>query len=255
MTSPGERRGPPPTIPAYEMEWWGARNGRRRSSSVTFPSATDRTIVASSASASASGGRRPGIVRASIVFPDPGGPTSRRPCPPASATSSARRASTWPRTSARSGQSGSGPGVVRATGPPGPELAPTVTEMSSTRAGTGPRRTPRRGRRTASTASARLAAPITSRPPARRASATPSAGTTTLRTPCRASAATIGRMPGTVRSSPPSDSSPTSAVRVAARTCSEPRRIASAIPRSIEAPPFGRSAGARLTVIRRGGNA
>ena len=52
----------------------------------------------------------------------------------------------------------------------------------------------------------------------------------------------------------PSDSSPISATRPGpARTCSEPSRIPTAIARSSEAPAFRRSAGARLTVIRRGG--
>ena len=82
-----------------------------------------------------------------------------------------------------------------------------------------------------------------------------SAGTTTRRAPRRASAATIGRMPGTGRTSPPSDSSPMNAQRPAARTCSEPRRIPTAIARSSDAPALRRSAGARFTVIRRGGNA
>ena len=40
--------------------------------------------------------------RASMVFPEPGGPTIRRLWPPAAATSSARRACRWPRTSAKS---------------------------------------------------------------------------------------------------------------------------------------------------------
>ena len=44
-----------------------------------------------------------GSRRASIVFPVPGGPPSRRLCRPAAASSSARRARSWPRTSARSG--------------------------------------------------------------------------------------------------------------------------------------------------------
>ena len=41
--------------------------------------------------------------RASIVLPVPGGPVRRRLWSPAAATSSARRARSWPRTSARSG--------------------------------------------------------------------------------------------------------------------------------------------------------
>ena len=43
------------------------------------------------------------MVRARRVLPDPGGPISSSPWPPASAISSPRRASTWPRTSPRSG--------------------------------------------------------------------------------------------------------------------------------------------------------
>ncbi len=48
----------------------------------------------------------PGRRRASIVFPVPGGPTSRRLCDPAAAISRARRARSCPRTSARSGSVG-----------------------------------------------------------------------------------------------------------------------------------------------------
>ena len=49
-------------------------------------------------------GGAPGRRRASIVLPAPGGPTSSRWWPPAAATSTARRATGWPRTSARSGR-------------------------------------------------------------------------------------------------------------------------------------------------------
>ena len=59
--------------------------------------------VTSSASSRASVGRMPGSRRASIVFPVPGGPISRRLCEPAAAISSARLARSWPRRSARSG--------------------------------------------------------------------------------------------------------------------------------------------------------
>ena len=37
-----------------------------------------------------------------IDFPDPGGPSMRRLCPPAAATSTARRTACWPFTSAKS---------------------------------------------------------------------------------------------------------------------------------------------------------
>src|SRR5439155_856630 len=74
--------------------------------------ATEWMVLTSTASSRASGGRMPGRRLASIVFPEPGGPTKRMLLPPAAATSSARRAMICPRTSARSG------GAAR-TGPPG----------------------------------------------------------------------------------------------------------------------------------------
>ena len=43
-----------------------------------------------------------GIRLASIVLPEPGGPSIRILCPPAAATVSARLAISWPRTSAKS---------------------------------------------------------------------------------------------------------------------------------------------------------
>ena len=105
-----------------------------------------------------------------------------------------------------------------------------------------------------STASARVSTPTTSIPSTSLASATAAAATTTRRRPRRARTETIGRTPGTARTSPPSDSSPISATRPGpARTCSDPSRMPTAIARSSEAPALRRSAGARLTVIRRGG--
>ncbi len=112
----------------------------------------------------------------------------------------------------------------------------------------------RRPARTVSTAAASVATPTTSTPSTRRASSTAVSATTTRRSPRRARAATIGRMPGTGRTSAPSDSSPMRPIRPGpGRTCSDPSRMPIAIARSSEAPALRRSAGARLTVIRRGG--
>jgi len=156
--------------------------------------AAEAMTVAASAARSSRRGSRPGIVRASSVLPEPGGPINNNPWPPARATSRPRRASTWPRTS------------------------DTVIPSTS------------------------------------RASSTASVATSTRPMPRRARAATIGRTPGTDRTSPPSDSSPMSATPPEpGRICSDPRRIPTAIARSSDAPVFRRSAGARLTVIRRGG--
>ena len=107
---------------------------------------------------------------------------------------------------------------------------------------------------TIATASRNRSTPATSIPSTSLASSTASAATRTRAMPRRARAATIGRTPGTDRTSPPSDSSPMSATPSGrARICSDPRRMPTAMARSSEAPVLRRSAGARLTVIRRGG--
>ena len=72
--------------------------GRRSSSP-----ATDATIDTSSASLGCSGGRMPGRHAASSDLPAPGGPLISRLWPPAAAISSARLATSWPFTCARSG--------------------------------------------------------------------------------------------------------------------------------------------------------
>ena len=96
---------PPPTIAGADAEWCGARNGGTRISPPPGASrpATEWIRVTSSAASSSSSGRIPGSRRASIVLPVPGGPASSTLCVPAAAISSARRARSWPRTSARSG--------------------------------------------------------------------------------------------------------------------------------------------------------
>ncbi len=94
------RRSPAPTRRDAARETaapdTSARPGGRRP-------ATEWIRVTSSASARVSAGRIPGKRRASIVLPVPGGPISKTLCEPAAAISSARRARSCPRTSARSG--------------------------------------------------------------------------------------------------------------------------------------------------------
>src|SRR5918996_344806 len=106
-------RFPPPTSPCAEIVWCGARNGRWVAS-FPFPRPAALCIcVTSSASSNVGGGRMPGSRRASMVFPAPGGPIISRLWPPAAAISSARLASAWPRTSARSRASGGSGGRLR----------------------------------------------------------------------------------------------------------------------------------------------
>jgi hypothetical protein len=94
LASPGRGIIPPPMRPAWEMVWWGARNGRRPTSPSSRDSvpATECTFVVSMASAKVMAGRMVGIRRASIVLPEPGGPIMRVLWPPAEATSRARLA-------------------------------------------------------------------------------------------------------------------------------------------------------------------
>ena len=151
------------------------------------------------------------MVRASRVLPEPGGPRSRRPCRPASAISSARRASGWPRTSARSGTRRPA-GIAHrrlVDAAPGPHRlqrarpAPGTWSLGGVDAS-----------RISSTASdeafdAEDLDPVDQSGLSHRgARPRPPAGS-----PALASAATIGSTPGTGRTSPPSDSSPISAIR------------------------------------------
>jgi hypothetical protein len=214
-------------------------------------------IVATRASSSSSGGNIPGTVRARRVLPEPGGPIITMQWPPARASSIARRASSWPRTSARSGHDSAAGALIAWSEADVTPAKPALSEASSTRGGI-PRARPRRLSRRTVAASARVAAPTTSIPPARilrasLASARPSSGTTTRPTRRRTSAETMGSSPGTARSSPPSESSPITAHRPLAVTCSDPTRTPRAIARSSDAPLLRNSAGARLTVMRRGG--
>ena len=71
-----------------------------RGMDVLFPKIGE--IIGVIASAAVIGGRIDGIRRASIVFPDPGGPIIITLWPPAAAISNARLANIWPLTSAKS---------------------------------------------------------------------------------------------------------------------------------------------------------
>ena len=79
--SPGRKVAePPPTRAIVDVVWCGARNGGRATSparGIGIPAA-EWTIVAASASSRSSAGSRPQRRCASIVLPEPGGPTSRR---------------------------------------------------------------------------------------------------------------------------------------------------------------------------------
>ena len=133
------RRRSPPSRRCGAARGTAAR--RRAGRSAASSPATEWIRVTSSASSSASGGRIPGSRRASIVFPVPGGPAKSRLWPPAAASSSARRARSCPRTSARSGTSGAGAAASLAVRLPRRQLdlarAGTPTASARWRTGTG----------------------------------------------------------------------------------------------------------------------
>ena len=236
LTSPGVGTRPPPTRPASETVWWGARKGRAESSPLPGGSrpATLCIIVATIASSRVRRGMMPGSARASIVFPTPGDPTRSRLCPPAAATSRARFACTWPRISDRS---------VAPTGAPA-----SGQSGSGISSGVPPDRT--------RAALLRLRTDRTRSPPRPCASRAFSGGRTIARRPALSAATATGRTPVTPRVVPSSASSPTKATRPRRRGSTWPTaaRMPTAIGRSNPAPSFLTSAGARLTVTRSIGN-
>ena len=110
---------PPPVRAEAEQEWWGLRKGRRvsRGRSGSASPATDHTPEAARASSRLMSGRMEGRRLASMDFPAPGDPMSKRLCPPAAAISRARFTFSWPITSRRSGRpASSSPGVQAGAG-------------------------------------------------------------------------------------------------------------------------------------------
>jgi hypothetical protein len=232
LTSPGRIASvPPPTRATMVAVWWGARNGGR----VTMPlwrasPAAEWTRVASMATSRPRSGKRPGSRLASMVLPAPGGPTMRRWWPPADATSSARRTTGWPRTSARSSRA-AGDGAGSGTGWSGH--------------GSSPRR--------ASTSSARVVTARTAGPSTSAASPADATGTTTV---VHATASTSGTTPGTGRIVPSRPNSPTKPMAATSSgwSCSLATSTPTAMAKSRPLPILRVPEGARLTVMRRTGH-
>src|SRR5450830_820896 len=104
------------------------------------------------------------------------------------------------------------------------------------------------------TTCSRWSTAITFNPDARQASSAFARGTITLRPALRAASA-AGNTPFTARTSPDSANSPrhSTSSSISAGTCTLAARIPRAIARSKRPPSLGRSAGARLRVMRRAG--
>lgn len=233
VISPGRGTDPPPTSAIPDAVWCGARNGRRPKRRASNPPAPIDSIAATSTASSVdSGGISPGNRAASMLLPAPGGPIISSECPPAAAISIARFARCWPRTSAMSGP-GSGATSPRGDGSLSFSSVPCSAEATA----------------------ARCLAAITRADGASIASSALAAGSSNRRPAC-AHRSAAGSAPRTGRSSPDSESSPStsSPARFTGGTCDEALRMPSAIARSKRPPSFGRSAGARLQVMRRFGN-
>ena len=176
-----------------------------------------------------------GSRRASMVFPDPGGSSRSKLCAPAAAISKARLANSCPCTSARSAVVG---------------LVSLRRRAESTVVGisTGP---PVR----CWTTVPRSALPRTSNSPTPAASRAFSSGSTNAPTPLSLHPEAMSNAPRTGLRRPLNPSSPTKQ-RPSTRSCGTtpmPMRRARAMGRSKALPSFGTSAGARFTVMRRGG--
>lgn len=185
--SPGRGVEPPPVRPGAEIVWCGLRKGRRRTSGdsgVSRPM-TEWICVTSSASSRVISGRMDGKRRASMLLPEPGGPTSSTLCAPAAATSSARLTCSCPMTSLKSGRRSS--------------------VSSGCQAGSGSmENSPRRWAASCRTSFTGM----TVRPPASVASRAFSAGTYSVRIPAFRAAMAMGSTPLTGRSLPSRLSSP-----------------------------------------------
>lgn len=234
--SPGLGGEPPPTSAADEAVWCGARSTR-------WPQAAGRnapvrlsTAADSRASSWVIGGSSPAKRCASIDLPVPGEPSISTLWPPAAAISSARLAADWPFTSRRSGRSGAGAAVSATARGSGTWFAAS-------------------GGSSAATTSSRCVAPWIDRPSTSAASQALAHGSTSVRAlspALRRSASAIASAPRTGRNAPPRASSPANSKPPtrAASSCPLAARMPSAIGKSKRPDSFGRSAGARLTVMR-----
>ena len=104
-TSPGLGFGPPPASPTRLIVWCGALNGLLKnlfSENCVSPAAEYMPRISRNSSR-VGRGIIDGMRFAIMLFPEPGGPTISRLCPPATATSTALRTWCCPFTSAKSG--------------------------------------------------------------------------------------------------------------------------------------------------------
>ncbi|KAF1021333.1 MAG: hypothetical protein GAK30_01954 [Paracidovorax wautersii] len=262
-TSPGRGGLPPPTMATALAVWCGPAVGRCAQRCGEKRPARLATAALSSASSVVMGGSTPAKRWASSDLPEPGGPTSSRPWPPAAAISSARRAAIWPLTSRRSGawRAAGGGGWCAMRCQPVPSLSDGVV---GGRSGASPVLAwgvcaSRGSGRNCCTTSSRWRAPWMRACGTSAASCALSMGSTSPPTassscawPAWRWASAITRAPRMARNSPVSDNSPANSKAASrpASSCPLAARMPSANGRSKRPESLGRSAGARLTVMR-----
>ena len=193
--------GPAPNRAAAEAVWCGASNGGRRIRAVHRPAAplSEWTAVTSIAASSSRSGSRPGSRSASIVLPDPGGPTMSRRCPPRGGDLQGQAPSACPATSARSG-------AARVRGGSDAVRAPGGPRRDGARRCRPDRRRDRPRRRRALGEAAEALHPCAG--DQRRLRRVGRRKTTIRSCPARTAAMTAGRMPRTGRSAPSRPSRP-----------------------------------------------
>ena len=190
----------------------------------------------SSASSTSSGGSKPAKRCANIDLPEPGGPTMSSEWPPAAAISKARFGPAWPLTSAMSGHRA----CVEATGAwVDKRVQPSLGAASP-------------GAKACTTSSRCWARNTVASGTNAASSALPGGKTKRVAGPARRKAKPMAKAPRTGRSAPLSDSSPANSqpAKRAASICPLAAKMPSAMGRSRRPESLGKSAGARLTVMR-----
>ena len=237
--SPGRGGEPPPTKATALAVWCGDPVGRWPQRESSKRPAKLAMAALSKASSTLSGGNKPAKRCANIDLPEPGGPLSRTECEPAAAMVKARFGPAWPLTSAMSGPA-LGP-LAQACG------ARKALQPSLGSGGGAP------GSAHCATTSSRWCARNTRASGTKAASsALPGGNTKAALGVVWRKAKPMAKAPRTGRSAPLSESSPANSqpAKRAPSICPLAAKMPMAIAKSKRPESLGRSAGARLTVMR-----
>ena len=233
--SPGRGGEPPPTKATEVAVWCGLRTERRPQSDGEKRPTKLATAALSKHSVKPMGGSKLAKRCANMDLPLPGGPIIKTLWPPAAAICKARLAPAWPFTSAMSMPNGAGVGGLALI--KGQSLRPAVSASGAK----------------ACTTSLRCCAPCTLMCGTQAASRALSMGKTKRKgLSWAANARPMAKAPRTGRKSPDKDNSPANSwpAMAAASTTPLAAKMPMAMGRSKRPESLGKSAGARLTVMR-----